>query len=125
MILWIMLTILVLLVVLGVVAIVVASKGKKRKTDYYNYFIIGITWLPLGIVLMAVDGGSIGNIFFILGLVYLAIGLSHKSEWKKNHKTWEQLGDKEKRWKMIAIGLLVVLFLIGVLAFFLVRRGIV
>ena len=120
------LSVLVLLVLFGVIAIAftVVRKGKRKPTDYYAFFVMGITWLPFGIIMMLTTEGSIGNFFFILGLVYLAIGLVHKDEWKKNHRTWKQLKKGERKFKVIAFVVLGILLLIAV-ALYLVKGGIV
>ena len=69
---WVMVAILVLLVLFGAIAIINRKKIKKKPTDYYNLFVIGITWLPLGIILMANDV-SIGPFFFFVGLLVFII----------------------------------------------------
>jgi len=116
---WIIWAVLGLLVLLGVVAVAVRG-GKKRGTDYYALFVMGVTWIPLGIVFLYVDS-SLGGLFFILGLVYTAVGILHKDEWKKNHRTLGQLSAGERKWKIGVIILLGLLALAGVVVFFLVR----
>jgi uncharacterized membrane protein len=121
---WVILSVLILLVLLGVVAVAFAKKGKKKSTDYYAFYVMGITWLPFGIILMVTTEGSVGNFFFILGLVYLAIGLAHKDEWKKNHRTWKQLKKEERRLRVIAFIVLGLLLLVGIVVFYIVKFGI-
>ena len=55
----------------------------KREVDYRVFFIMGISFLPIGIVLTFVVGnpGFIG--FMGLGIAYIAIGLPNKDKWKK------------------------------------------
>jgi 4-amino-4-deoxy-L-arabinose transferase-like glycosyltransferase len=60
------------------------SKNKQEKeVDYRAFFIMGISFLPLGIVLTFVvdNPGFIG--FIGLGACYIAIGLANKEKWKK------------------------------------------
>lgn len=60
------------------------SKNERTKDiDYRVFFIIGTSFLPLGIVLTFVVGnpGFIG--FMGLGVAYIAIGLTNKDKWKK------------------------------------------
>ena len=45
---WILLAIFIIIVVLAIIALFVA-KGKKTPPDYYVIFVLGLTWLPLGI----------------------------------------------------------------------------
>jgi hypothetical protein len=112
-----------LLLLFGLIAIIVARKTKGRhKTDYYALFVMGITWIPLGIILMSTDS-SIGNIFFILGLVYMAIGLAHKKEWKKNHVPFSKLSNKKKRMKRIMMIISGLLILIGLIVFYFLKKG--
>jgi len=86
---WIAIAILVLLAALGIAAWKLNS-GKKRPTDYYNLFIIGLVWLPMGL--------AMGNLAFsAVGLVMIAISLAHKSEWEKNRIACANLTDEEKR----------------------------
>ena len=87
---WILITVGVLVIILAVVAVYAAKTGKKREPDYYTFFIMGITWIPLG---MATKNYA----FFIMGLAFMAIGLVNKDKWKKNHKTWSQLDSKEQK----------------------------
>ena len=71
---WIMIAIVVLLVLFGIIAVVLAgkNKGKKRSTDYYALFTMGIIWLPFGIIMWLIDrDSSLGMIFIILGAVLI------------------------------------------------------
>jgi hypothetical protein len=54
-----------------------------KEVDYRAFFIIGMSFLPIGIVLTFVVGnpGFIG--FMGLGIAYIAIGLANKDKWKK------------------------------------------
>ena len=114
---WILIGIAVLIALLAVIAIILL-KGKKTKPDYYAFFIIGITWLPLGIAL--------GNQpMFILGLVFLGVGLANKSKWKENRQKWENLSKNEKTIRMIILGAGVLLLVLGVLAMFLVKNNLI
>lgn len=56
---------------------------QSKEVDYRVFFIMGISFLPLGIVLTFVVGnpGFIG--FMGLGIAYMAIGLANKDNWKK------------------------------------------
>ena len=97
------------------------NKGKKYRPDYYSMFMMGIIWLPFGIIMSFVYGdSSMGYIFIALGIAYMAAGLIHKKDWKKNHKSWKQMTDKEKRIKMIILGTLSLLLLIGIIIFLLI-----
>lgn len=74
-----------ILVITGVIALVVWKKRKEQPSaepDYRVFFIIGICWFPLGVVFMSTDNPA-GYVFFVLGLVYLVIGLANRDKWKK------------------------------------------
>ena len=119
---WVIWFVLGLLVLFGVIAIVGLKRGKKHDVDYYSLFVMGITWLPLGIVFIVI-GYSLGSLFFVLGLVFLVVGLSHRGEWKK-HRTWRQLKGNEKKWKMAIIILLGLFLLIGVAVLYVTGKGV-
>jgi len=75
-----------ILVLLGIFAIVVALKrkreGRQIKIDYYAFFILGIAFFPLGLILMYfIDFGFIG--LAGLGITYIIIGLSHRNQWRR------------------------------------------
>jgi len=118
---WILIVIVALIMVglaLAAISIKKARKGADFETDYYAFFIMGICWIPLGIVFMT-TGNTAFSFFFILGLVYMAIGLANKDKWKTNHKTWKQLDKGQKKVKLIIIGLLVLVLLAGIFFYFL------
>lgn len=57
---------------------------KVIEPNYQVFFILGIFFLPMGIVLMI----TIDNPAFIgitgMGLIYMVIGLANRDKWKKN-----------------------------------------
>ena len=110
---WMILAILVLLLLLLMIFIFMKKK-KKHKTDYYYFFIIGIIWFGVG---MPLDN----SVLTILGAVFMVIGLVHKKDWKKNHRTWVQLSKEERKWKMWLIIGLVVLVVLTFVAFLLTK----
>jgi hypothetical protein len=114
-----------LLILFGIIAIIVKRKGKKVPTDYYTLFIVGVTWLPFGILIWYFGNVSLGNFFTILGLVYLVMGLVHKKEWKKNHKGWDKLSEKERGFKIWTTIILGIIFLIGIIIYYFVSRGLI
>jgi 4-amino-4-deoxy-L-arabinose transferase-like glycosyltransferase len=82
-----MIAILLITVFVLIVTVFWVKKNSKNKlnkeVDYRAFFIMGISFLPLGIFLtFAVDNpGFIG--FIGLGACYIAIGLANKDKWKK------------------------------------------
>jgi len=85
-----------LLLVIGIVVtlllLVVLRKrkkaGKTGETDYKAFFIVGIAFLPTGIVMvimyfLAEIPFEIGLPLVALGLIYLVMGLANRDKWKK------------------------------------------
>lgn len=104
---WMLITVLSLLILFGIIAFLYKNK-KKSPIDYYNFFIMGIIWAGAGVPLKNYALSAMGIIFLIVGLV-------NKDKWKKNHKTWKQLTEEEKKIKyvvLIGLGMLVVLGLV-------------
>ncbi len=99
--------ILTLIVVFAVIAIVVKRKsgGKKAPEDYYTLFIIGVTWLPIGILMSFAGDVGLVNVFTLIGFIFLLTGLAHKNEWKKRKKLTEKQ-KKIKLWFVVALSLL-------------------
>ena len=65
-------------------------EGKLRETNYRAFFILGITFLPLGIIYEIVFFVSDTKVFLVLclsfiamGISYIAIGLANRDKWKK------------------------------------------
>ncbi|MBR9677077.1 hypothetical protein GOV04_02975 [Candidatus Woesearchaeota archaeon] len=113
---WIMILILALIVILGVIAYF-ATKGEKKEPDYYTFFIIGITWIPLGI---ATDNPA----FWIMGLGLMGLGLANRDKWKER-KTWKDINSKQKKLQIIILTTLGVVLFLGLLTFYLLRKGII
>ena len=83
------LAIAVLFIFIGLFIAIIVFKRKRKgvpvKTDYYAFFVLGVSFLLLGIVLgMAVTPGFIG--ITGLGIVYMIIGLSNRDEWRKKNE---------------------------------------
>ena len=113
--------ILLVLVILFALIFVKGKKAKKPATDYYAFFVMGITWLPMGIAFRLIFPETLVGYFFIsLGIIYTILGFVHRKEWKKNHKTWKQLSKQEKNFKIIILIILGLLVLGGLVAFYLV-----
>ena len=87
---WILISALIVaaLVVIGLILTLVVFKKKKEgkivEPNYQVFFILGILWIPIGIVFMI----EIDNPAFIgitgMGLIYMTIGLANRDKWEKN-----------------------------------------
>jgi uncharacterized membrane protein len=74
------------LILLGILAVIMIRKkmkeGKPVEIDYNAFFVMGISFLPLGIVLtVLINPGFIG--LAGLGLISIIIGLSHRERWRR------------------------------------------
>lgn len=97
--------------------ILIYYRKRKYEPDYYTFFIIGLVWLPLGII----TGNST---FWILGLVFFVIGLVNKDKWKKK-KSWDKLSKKEKRLIFLSILIGLLFLILGTVFYFLVKAGVI
>jgi L-asparagine transporter-like permease len=95
---YISLAIFAIVLIVGIVAQLLLrktqEKEKAEKIDYQAFFILGISFFPLGFIftVLAVTSDfsiAIGIPFLAMGIIYLAIGLSNRNKWKrnKNHQT--------------------------------------
>ena len=125
---WVIWAILALLIIFGIIAVIffLKNKGKKRHTDYYSFFVMGIIWLPFGLLMRIMDSDSaLGVIFIALGISYIALGLAHRKDWKKNHIPFNKLSNKNQKTKIIISIILGILLFIALIIICLIRRGII
>jgi dolichyl-phosphate-mannose--protein O-mannosyl transferase len=87
---WILVTILILAVLLGAVLLLIVRSKQPRRVNYRSYFVMGIVWIPTGVVLSLLpwllhgeDISFIGLFFVTVGLAYTAIGLINRDKWGK------------------------------------------
>jgi len=80
--------IIAILVVLGIILLMIVLKKKEdriyEEPDYKVFFIMGINFIPIGLVFVIV----VSPAFFWLiaiGLCYMVIGLANKDKWKKEN----------------------------------------
>ena len=106
--------ILVLIVILAIFAIA-KNKGQKAEPDYRVLFILGITWLPIGI---ATDNPGLWG----MGAVFLVAGLANKNKWKDEPK-WAELSPEKRRMKMIVVVGLTVLLLAAIAFYILANQN--
>lgn len=107
---WIIIVLGILILLPAVVAFWSRKKLPRRPPDYYTFFILGIIWLPAGIA----TGNSA---LFAMGLIFMALGITHKKDWKKNRVNWSDLTAEEKNFRKILVIVLLVLVALGFLAF--------
>jgi len=111
--------IIVLIVLIAVLLVVFmvrsASRNKeeKRIPNYRTLFILGVTWLPIGIATK--NPGLWG-----MGVVFMIIGAVNKNKWGKETK-WVDLSPEAKRIKLIVVGGLTALLLAALAYYLLVK----
>jgi len=114
---WVLIAIAVLIVLLAILAFFM-TKGKKTKPDYYAMFMMGIVWMPFGVIM--------NNIFFwVMGAAFMAIGLLNRDKWKENRKDFKKMDKKDKMFFYVIMAVLGVLVLVGIVFFFLVEKGVI
>ena len=59
------------------------KKDKVKEPNYQVFFIIGMSWLPIGVVFMITINTTIGIAFMGMGTAYIAIGLANRDKWEK------------------------------------------
>ena len=111
---WILVSIAVAIVILAVLgSLILKRKGWKREVDYRSYFTMGIIWLPVGIIFYLIFESLIGAWFFIMGLVYLAIGLKNRDKWG----TPQKVSPKYQKILMMAVVIGVIVLVLGIIVF--------
>lgn len=115
---WILISIGILLIIFILLVVFVIRNKKRRPIDYYSFFWIGLAWTLFGVyswVRYHVFSG-----LFVIGIVFMILGLANKDKWKKNHRTWKQMSKSERklmRWTILLLGLLL---LAGLILFLLI-----
>lgn len=97
------------LVLFVVFAIIQRKSGKPHRPNYRVMFILGITWLPLGI---ATDNPG----FWGVGAVMMIVGMANKSKWEREPK-WSELTPEARRLKLYTLGGLTLLLIIGIITY--------
>ena len=110
---WILVSVAILILALAVLFVVWAKKDNKRTVDYRSYYTMGIVWLPLGIIFTVIFENIVGIFFFVMGVIYLSIGLKNRDKWGKPQK----IPKKQQRMLAIAVLVGVLLLVAGILAF--------
>ena len=108
-----MMIILAIIIVIGLIIAIISAKARRkegRKPNFKAFFIIGITWIPIGIATQ-------NYVFMIAGLAFMIMGIMKKKEWKDQPK-WEDLSPAEKKMKLALIIFLALILILGVVFYF-------
>ncbi|MBU0952830.1 MAG: hypothetical protein KKA90_00160 [Nanoarchaeota archaeon] len=110
---WILLGIVALFVLFGAVLLLKVKRGKEpHKPDYYSMFVMGLVWFAIGIPFFFVFDSSM-SFFFIMGLVFMGIGLRHRDRWEENRRPPRVQG----RAYLITVLIGVAVFLLAILLY--------
>jgi len=114
---WTILTALIAILIIGLGVLFLYYKRKDpnyaHEPDYRVFFILGITWLPLGIA-------TNNPIFWGMGAVLMVAGLANRDKWKEQ-PNWSEMDPARRTFKILVIIGLVVL-LAGVLLAYLLAK---
>jgi hypothetical protein len=104
---------LIVFFVIIILAIITFKKmnQEKKEIDYFILFVLGIIWLPAGI-------SAENYILSLMGLIFILTGILNKNKWKKPEDNWKNLTLNQKRFKIIIISLLGLLFLTGLIVWY-------
>jgi hypothetical protein len=104
---WLLVSIVgVLIIVLAIVFLVMRRKEHKEP-DYRAFFILGLVWMLVGIVEYFTSRDF--SMFLMLGLAFVALGLSHRDRWGKPRRLLNEREIKIQKVIMVGIAILVVL----------------
>ncbi len=85
-------------------------RGEKFKPDYQAWFVIGLIWMVVGLVvsLAAKNPGYYG--FTVMGLVFFTLGLKNRDKWQERER-FEDLTPAQKRIKLVGLGIAILMML--------------
>ena len=115
---YIVLALLIGIAILGIVFAIVAYKRRgefRSEPDYRAFFILGISFLPIGIATENPGLWGMGAVFMILGAV-------NRGKWKDTPKLSE-MEPAKRRFKFVLIGLITVLLLAILLFYIFVKSS--
>lgn len=109
----------VLMILFGVIVAYLFSKNKKRQKtpDYYAFFIMGFIWFIAGLIMKNVP-------LWIVGLLFLLIGVFNHRKWRQNEFKWKDLSKRERRLRIWILTFLLVILIGGLLFVFLIKQGV-
>jgi len=120
---WLLIAIAVILIIFLILAIII-KRGRQTPPDYYAFFWLGLIWTICGLPSFFAREYSLNGLF-IMGIIFLIIGLVNKNKWKQNHRAWSQLSEKEKKLKIIVMTVLGVLVLAGLVVLLFIEKSII
>ena len=88
---WIIIGLVVGLVLVGIILVVLYRRKKEKKfqeIDYRAFFILGVTFLPLGVLYEIIYFVADIMVFLVLGLAFIAMGITYLGVGLKNRDKW-------------------------------------
>ena len=117
---WILITVVAgILIVLAIAVMVWKRRDSsyfRKDTDYKAFFWIGLVWVLFGGPVIWLLGDFSMGWLFVMGVIFLAMGLANRDKWGKQGK----LSSQQVKWKAIAVIIAIALVLAGIIAFELV-----
>lgn len=105
----VLISVAIILAILGIIGFFVLRKSGCG-VDYYSMFIIGLIWIPIGIILKI-------PALWILGTILLIVGLVNKKAWRKRCM-WVNLSSGDKWARIIILLALIILLAAGLYIIF-------
>jgi hypothetical protein len=110
---WVVIVGVILLVTLVLFA-VSSDKNKKNMPNYFTLFIMGAFWVMIGVFADVLP-------LWVMGLIYVFVGISHKDKWEENNKKWRKMTESDRNFNLLMAGTFGTLFLIGLVVLYLTR----
>jgi len=109
----------VAIIVIGFVVLAVTLRRRKQEEvkpiDYRTFFILGICWLPMGIVFWIVMDLAFGIPLFVMGATFFTIGLVNRDKWTEPRTLTG--GQRKLMIGSIVGGTILFLFILGISLF--------
>ena len=107
------------IILVGLVVLIVIVKRQKQEEikpiDYRAFFILGICWLPMGIVFWLALDLAFGIPLFVMGATFLTIGLVNRDKWAEPQTLTG--GQRKLVIGLIAGGILLLLLMLSIFVF--------
>lgn len=86
-------------------------KKSRAKTDFYIIFILGLVWLVIGLPLR-------NYILSFFGLYLSGYSFMHRKNWKQNRTVWSKISKSDMRTSLTIMGMIIVLLIAWVYTYY-------
>ncbi len=105
--------ILVIVLAVFLISIIWLRKSRMNRTPNFRaLFILGLTWLPMGLI-------SDITVLWTTGLIFFIIGIANRKKWDQSTR-WTDLSPREKKIKLTFLFITSFLMIIFLLLYFFV-----